>query len=70
MKVGDIVKLLDHWEVHRNNCDVDPNALGIITKWTCHGDSGPLASAWVQWLDESTPDCMFAEDLEVVSASR
>ena len=70
MKVGDLVRLLAHPEVHRNNPYIDPNTLGLIVEWTCHGDSGPLASAWVQWQNNSDRDCLYAEDLEIVSASR
>ena len=41
--------------------------LGVIVEWTCHGDSGPLASAWVRWCGSSDWDCCFAEDLKVIS---
>jgi len=70
MKVGDLVKLLDHPEVHRNHPYLDPSTLGLIVEWTCHGDNGPLASAWVQWQSISDWDCMFAEDLELVNEYR
>jgi len=70
VKVGDLVKLLNDPEVHRNNSYIDPESLGLIVEWTCHGDSGPLASAWVQWSGNPDWDCLFAEDLELFSASR
>ena len=70
MKVGDLVKLLNDPDVHGNNPYIDPNALGLIVEWTCHGDSGPLASAWIKWQNYSDWDCLFVEDLEVISESR
>ena len=69
MKVGDLVKLLNDPEVHRNNSYIDPESLGIIVEWTCHGDNEPLASAWVQWQNNSDRDCLYAEELEIISAS-
>ena len=33
MKVGDLVKLLDDPEVHRNNGEIPPDALGIVSAW-------------------------------------
>ena len=72
MKVGDLVKLLNDPEVHRNNSYIDPNALGLIVEWAYQGenDYGPLASAWVRWQGNSDWDSMYAEDLEIVSESR
>ncbi len=72
MKVGDLVKLLNDPEVHRNNSYIDPESFGIIVEWTHQGsnDYGPLATAWVQWQNNSDRDCLYAEELEIVSASR
>ena len=70
MKVGDLVKLLNDPDVHGNNPNIDPNKLGLIVEWTCNGDTGPLASAWIMWQNNSDCDCLFLEDLEVISESR
>ena len=70
MQVGDLVKLLDHPDVHGNNPELDPDAIGIIVEHTCHGLDGPLGSAWIRWSGKTAADCLFVEDLEVSSASR
>ena len=72
MKVGDLVKLLNDPEVHRNHPYLDPSTLGLIVEWTHQGknDYGPMASAWVRWQGDSDWDSIYAEDLEVVSESR
>ena len=72
MKVGDLVRLLDEPEVHRNNEEIPPDALGIVV------EPGPLIShlgdawksVWVQWNGRWDWDSMYIEDLEIISASR
>ena len=73
MKVGDLVRLLDDPEVHRNNGEIPSDALGIVVEeatTACFQREGPLRSVWVQWNGRWDWDTMFVEDLEIVSASR
>jgi hypothetical protein len=66
MQVGDLVKILDVPEVRKNNQDVKHDSVGVIIKYV---DTGPLplACAWVQWNGNADWDCMYVEDLEVIS---
>ena len=67
MKVGDLVRLLDDPEVHRNNEEIPPDALGLVVEEPSAKPfqrDGPLASMWVQWNGRSDWDSMFVEDLE------
>ncbi len=67
MQVGDLVRLLDDPEVHRNNGEIPPDALGIVVEesTSTFGDpNGPLWSVWVQWSGRWDWDSMFVEDLE------
>ncbi len=73
MKVGDLVKLLNDPEVHRNNGEIPPDAIGIVVEESSHPvfqEGGAMASMWVQWLGRWDWDSMFIEDLEVISAAR
>ena len=65
MKVGDLVRLLDDPEVHRNNGEIPPDAIGVVVE-DCQR-SGPLLSMWVQWNGRWDWDSMFIEDLEILS---
>ena len=73
MQVGDLVKLIN------NPCQPFASAtghpkdferVGLVIKFTCHGENGPLASGWVQWAGNMDWDCEFIEDLEVISATK
>lgn len=67
MQVGDLVRLLNDPEVHRNNGDIPPDALGIVVEeelTACFQREGPLWSVWVQWNGRRDWDSMFVEDLE------
>jgi len=64
VKIGDLIRLLDDPEVLRNNQDIPPQSVGLITEWTVHTQGGPLASCWVQWNGRRDWDSMFVEDLE------
>ena len=73
MQVGDLVRLLDDPEVHRNNKEVPPDSVGIVvseSSTSCFQRGGALFSMWVQWPNRSDWDTMYVEDLEIVSASR
>jgi len=70
VQVGDLVKLLDNPEVHRNNEEIPPDSIGVVVEDHL-GDLGdPLASMWVQWNGRRDWDSMYVEDLEIVSESR
>jgi hypothetical protein len=73
MKVGDLVRLNE--EAKRpshitGRPDSDWSRVGILTEFTVHGEDGPLASGFVQWGGNADWDVEYAEDLEVISASR
>ena len=73
MKVGDLVRLLDEPEVHRNNGEIPPDSIGIVVEepsTACFQEGGALESMWVQWNGRWDWDSMFVEDLEIISASR
>ena len=67
MQVGDLVRLLNDPEVHRNNGEIPPDALGIVVEEELTASfqrEGPLWSVWVQWNGRWDWDSMFVEDLE------
>ena len=69
MQVGDLVKLLDDPEVHKNNGEIPPDALGIVVEEAhkdnaCFQQNGPLWSVWVQWNGRWDWDSMYVEDLK------
>ena len=68
MQVGDLVRLLDDPEVHRDNGEIPPDALGIVVELPGPPASfqrgGPLESVWVQWNGRWDWDSMYVEDLE------
>ena len=74
MKVGDLVKLLDDARVHMDNSDIGSESLGVIVEdgdeWSV--DKGPDRPGWrwVKWPENPDWDCMYVEDLEVISESR
>ena len=73
MKVGDLVRLLDDPEVHRNNGEIPADSIGVVVEEVVlphHACEPPLWSAWVQWNGRSDWDSMFVEDLEIISESR
>ena len=73
MKVGDLVRLLDDPEVHRNNGEIPPDAIGIVVEiptQTAFGPGGVLDSRWVQWNGRWDWDSMYVEDLEIISEGR
>ena len=74
MKVGDLVKLLNDPEVHRNNGEIPHDALGIVVEeelTDCFRDpNDPLWSVWVRWSGRWDWDSMFVEDLEILSEAR
>ena len=73
MKVGDLVKLNEDSRKTRGNSHrprSDWDRVGILTEFSVHGDEGPLASGFVQWGSNPDWDMEYAEDLEVVNASR
>ena len=73
MQVGDLVRLLDDPEVHRNNGEIPPDAIGIVVEepsTACFQKGGALESMWVQWNGRWDWDSMYVEDLEVISATR
>ena len=61
MQVGDLVRLLDDPEVHRNNGEIPPDALGIVVE---EEPPPSMWSVWVQWNGRCDWDSMFVEDLE------
>jgi len=74
MKVGDLVKLLNDPEVHRNNGEIPPDAIGIVVEEEladhARGSHGPLWSVWVNWFGRWDWDSMFVEDLKIISEAR
>ena len=68
MKVGDLVRLLDDPEIHRNNGEIPPDVIGLVVERGIM--NGALKSMWVQWNGRWDWDSMYIEDLEVISASR
>ncbi len=73
MKVGDLVRLLDDPEVHRNNGGIPPDSIGIVVEEPSTPVFGPrdaLDSRWVQWNGRWDWDSMYIEDLEIISESR
>ena len=70
MKGGSLVGVLKDPKTEKNNPGIDPGSVGLVVEWTCHGQTGPLSSCWVQWAGKSDWDCMFTEDLEVLSEAR
>jgi hypothetical protein len=67
VQVGDLVRLLNNPEVHRNNEEIPPDSIGVVVEDHL-GD--PLASMWVQWNGRRDWDSMYVEDLEIISANR
>ena len=73
MKVGDLVKLKDDPRVHMDWSDVGSESLGIIVEadepW--HADKGPGRHGWrwVKWSGNPDWDCMYIEDIEVISGN-
>jgi len=65
VQVGDLVKLLNDPEVHRNNAEIPHDAVGLVVE---HDEpcflAGPLKSMWVQWNGRWDWDSMYVEDLE------
>ena len=73
MKVGDLVKLLNDPEVHRNNGEIPPDAIGIVVEMpsqACFQLDGALPSVWVNWFGRWDWDSMFVEDLKIISEAR
>ncbi len=73
MKVGDLVRLVDDREVHMNNGEIPPDAIGIVVEVPSQdvfGPGGALDSRWVQWNGRWDWDSMYIEDLEIISESR
>ena len=73
MKVGDLVKLLNDPEVHRNNGEIPPDAIGIVVEMpsqACFQLDCALPSVWVNWFGRWDWDSMFVEDLKIISEAR
>jgi hypothetical protein len=66
VQVGDLVRLLDDPEVHGNNGEIPPDAVGIVVEES----STNWPSMWVQWGGRWDWDSMYIEDLEIISESR
>ena len=74
MQVGDLVKLLDDPRVHMDNSNIGSESLGVVVEdekvWSANKDSDRLGWRWVKWPENPDWDCMYVEDLELVSESR
>ena len=70
MKVGDLVKLIDEPYQQATRTAKEFGRIGILAEFTCHGKDGPLASGFVHWSGNCDLEIEYAEDLEVISASR
>ena len=73
MQVGDLVRLLDDPEVHRNNGEISPDAIGVVVQESstpCFQMGGALPSMWVQWPGRDDIDSMYVEDLDIISSCK
>lgn len=73
MQVGDLVRLLDDPEVHRNNGEISPDAIGVVVQESstaCFQIGGALPMMWVQWPGRDDIDTMCVEDLDIISSCK
>ena len=67
MKVGDLVKIREGGTGLVWNCEIPPDAVGIVVEepsTACFQKGGAM---WVQWPDRPDWDSMEIEDLQVIS---
>jgi hypothetical protein len=73
MKVGDLVRLLDDTRVHMNNPGIGSESMGLIVEvdkqWAARS-AGSAGWRWVKWPENPDWDCMYVEDIEVISEAR